>query len=62
MSSDRMPNVLMLGTGEYTTGFTGEGASKSDKSTGGFKQAPNPEIKSAASLEEGSAAPNLVRL
>ena len=34
MSSDRMPNVLMLGTGEYTTGYTSEGASKSDKSTG----------------------------
>ena len=28
------PNVLMLGTGEYTTGFTGQGASDSDKSTG----------------------------
>ncbi len=27
-------NVLMLGTGEYTTGFTGSGASDSDKSTG----------------------------
>jgi D-galacturonate reductase len=27
-------NVLMLGTGEYTTGFTGAGASDSDKSTG----------------------------
>ncbi len=29
-----MPNVLMLGTGEYTTGYTSEGASTSDKSTG----------------------------
>ena len=28
------PGVLMLGTGEYTTGFTGQGASDSDKSTG----------------------------
>ena len=28
------PDVLMLGTGEYTTGFTGQGASDSDKSTG----------------------------
>jgi D-galacturonate reductase len=27
-------NVLMLGTGEYTTGFTGSGASDSDKRTG----------------------------
>jgi len=30
----RPPNVLMLGTGEYTTGFTSQGAAKSDKSTG----------------------------
>ena len=29
-----LPNVLMLGTGEYTTGFTSQGAAKSDKSTG----------------------------
>ena len=28
------PNVLMLGTGEYTTGFASGGAAKSDKSTG----------------------------
>ena len=28
------PGVLMLGTGEYTTGFTGQGASDSDKSSG----------------------------
>jgi D-galacturonate reductase len=28
------PNVCMFGTGEYTTGFTGQGASTSDKSTG----------------------------
>ena len=27
-------DVLMLGTGEYTTGFTGQGAANSDKSTG----------------------------
>ena len=29
-----LPNVCMFGTGEYTTGFTPSGASKSDKSTG----------------------------
>lgn len=28
------PAVLMLGTGEYTTGYTAQGASNSDKSTG----------------------------
>ena len=28
------PNVLMLGTGEYTTGFVGTGAADSDKGTG----------------------------
>ena len=28
------PGVLMLGTGEYTTGFVGTGAANSDKSTG----------------------------
>ena len=28
------PNVLMLGTGEYTTGYTAQGAANSDKSTG----------------------------
>ena len=30
----RPPAVLMIGTGEYTTGYTVEGASKSDKKTG----------------------------
>ena len=30
----RPPNVLMLGTGEYTTGFVGTGAADSDKGTG----------------------------
>ena len=30
----RTPNVLMLGTGEYTTGFVGTGAADSDKGTG----------------------------
>ena len=34
MSSTAPPNVLMLGTGEYTTGFTAQGAANSDKSTG----------------------------
>ena len=35
MSHDSsLPNVLMLGTGEYTTGYTAKGASDSDKSTG----------------------------
>lgn len=34
MSLPTQPNVLMIGTGEYTTGFTGSGASDSDKSTG----------------------------
>lgn len=33
-TATRTVNVLMLGTGEYTTGFTGKGASDSDKSTG----------------------------
>ena len=33
-AASHLPNVLMLGTGEYTTGFTGSGASNSDKSTG----------------------------
>lgn len=28
------PAVLMMGTGEYTTGFAGDGAAKSDKPTG----------------------------
>ena len=32
--ADHKPSVLMLGTGEYTTGFTAKGASNSDKSTG----------------------------
>mmetsp|Transcript_6728 Transcript_6728/g.17459 ORF Transcript_6728/g.17459 Transcript_6728/m.17459 type:complete len:475 (-) Transcript_6728:1148-2572(-) len=34
MSDSRPPAVLMLGTGEYTTGYTAHGAAKSDKSTG----------------------------
>ena len=29
-----LPNALIFGTGEYTTGFTAQGASDSDKSTG----------------------------
>ena len=33
-TSRSLPGVLMLGTGEYTTGFTDKGASDSDKSTG----------------------------
>ncbi|KAI0079594.1 D-galacturonic acid reductase [Panus rudis PR-1116 ss-1] len=32
--SERKLNVLMCGTGEYTTGWTGSGASKSDKKIG----------------------------
>ncbi|TFY80285.1 hypothetical protein EWM64_g3729 [Hericium alpestre] len=31
MSAEKKLNVLMCGTGEYTTGWTGSGASKSDK-------------------------------
>lgn len=35
MASDLKPlNVLMVGTGEYTTGFVGGGASGSDKRVG----------------------------
>ena len=34
MAAEHRPSVLMLGTGEYTTGFTANGASNSDKSTG----------------------------
>ena len=35
MASDLKPlNVLMVGTGEYTTGFVGGGASGSDKKVG----------------------------
>lgn len=30
----KLPNLLMVGTGEYTTGFTHDGASDSDKSAG----------------------------
>ncbi|THH34011.1 hypothetical protein EUX98_g24 [Antrodiella citrinella] len=34
MSTEKKLNVLMCGTGEYTTGWTGSGASKSDKKIG----------------------------
>lgn len=34
MSDSKKLNVLMCGTGEYTTGWTGSGASKSDKKIG----------------------------
>lgn len=34
MSKAKLPGVLMLGTGEYTTGYTHAGAATSDKSTG----------------------------
>ncbi|EIM92666.1 D-galacturonic acid reductase [Stereum hirsutum FP-91666 SS1] len=34
MSNEQKLNVLMCGTGEYTTGWTGSGASKSDKKIG----------------------------
>lgn len=34
MSSDSKVNVLMVGTGEYTTGFVGGGAANSDKGAG----------------------------
>ncbi|PAV21975.1 D-galacturonic acid reductase [Pyrrhoderma noxium] len=34
MASEAKLNVLMCGTGEYTTGWTGSGASKSDKKIG----------------------------
>ncbi|EIN13507.1 D-galacturonic acid reductase [Punctularia strigosozonata HHB-11173 SS5] len=34
MSNEKKLNVLMCGTGEYTTGWTGSGASKSDKKIG----------------------------
>ncbi|PHH83298.1 hypothetical protein CDD82_2268 [Ophiocordyceps australis] len=34
MASNRPLNVLMIGTGEYTTGFVGSGASASDKKVG----------------------------
>lgn len=34
MSNLNKLNVLMCGTGEYTTGWTGSGASKSDKKIG----------------------------
>ena len=30
----RLPNVMICGTGEYVTGLTGAGQSKSDKSLG----------------------------
>jgi D-galacturonate reductase len=33
-AGDRPLNVLMVGTGEYTTGFVGTGASGSDKKIG----------------------------
>ncbi len=33
-SAQKPLNVLMVGTGEYTTGFVGDGASKSDKKIG----------------------------
>lgn len=35
MAADGNPNVLMIGTGEYTTGFVHNDASKSDKGAGG---------------------------
>ena len=34
LAAGRTPNVLMIGTGEYTTGFVGTGAADSDKGTG----------------------------
>ena len=35
--SNRVINVLMIGTGEYTTGYVGKkNASKSDKAAGGM--------------------------
>lgn len=34
MASDAPLQVLMVGTGEYTTGFVGGGASGSDKKVG----------------------------
>ena len=34
MSEDNKVNVLMVGTGEYTTGFVGGAASDSDKGAG----------------------------
>ncbi|KAG8678950.1 hypothetical protein FRC12_023402, partial [Ceratobasidium sp. 428] len=34
MADQKKLNVLMCGTGEYTTGWTGSGASKSDKKVG----------------------------
>ena len=34
LAAGRTPNVLMIGTGEYTTGFIGTGAADSDKGTG----------------------------
>ena len=33
-NSQSQPNVVMVGTGEYTTGFVGGGMSKSDKKVG----------------------------
>eukprot|EP01060_Flectonema_neradi_P018557 TRINITY_DN2541_c1_g2_i6.p1 TRINITY_DN2541_c1_g2~~TRINITY_DN2541_c1_g2_i6.p1 ORF type:complete len:442 (+),score=78.50 TRINITY_DN2541_c1_g2_i6:85-1410(+) len=34
VSVKKVPNALLFGTGEYTTGYTGQGGSKSDKTMG----------------------------
>jgi hypothetical protein len=36
ISASTLPNVLMIGTGEYTTGFVNGKPSDSDKSAGGI--------------------------